>query len=138
MSFGAAAATRAPRADAPCPCGSGETYGGCCGPVHRGELALTAEALMRSRYTAFAIGDERHLLATWHPRTRPSDSAPDRTLTWTGLEIVATEAGGIDDDTGVVEFRAHWRTSAERGILHERSRFERVRGRWMYLDGDVS
>lgn len=133
--FGAAAAVRTPRDDTPCPCGSGETYGGCCGPVHRGAAAPTAEALMRSRYTAFAIGDERHLLLTWHPRTRPREAALEPGLQWTRLEVVATQGGGAEEATGVVEFRAHWRAAGESGILHERSRFARVRGRWTYVDG---
>lgn len=135
MSFGAAAARRGPAEDAPCPCGGDVTYGGCCAPILRGANAETAEALMRSRYTAFAIGDVRHLLATWHPRTRPETLEIDARLRWTRLEIVSTEAGSDDQDSGVVEFRAHWQEARQVGVLHERSRFARVRGRWCYLDG---
>ena len=97
---------------APCPCGSGTAYAACCGPLHDGAPAATAEALMRSRYTAYALGRTDHVFRTWHPRTRPDDLAPDPGVTWTGLEVLATEAGGPDDDRGVVEFRAHFRTAA--------------------------
>lgn len=93
---------------------------------------------MRSRYTAFAVGDARHLLGTWHPRTRPETLALDAGLTWVRLEIVATEDGGPEDRDGVVEFRAHWREGRERGTLRERSRFERALGRWWYVDGDAA
>jgi SEC-C motif-containing protein len=86
---------------------------------------------MRSRYAAYVLGDERYLLATWHPRTRPgsASSAPG----WQGLEVLDTRGGGPEDPTGEVDFVAH---HAE-GDLHERSRFERRAGRWLYVDGDV-
>ena len=92
---------------------------------------------MRSRYAAFALGRTDHVFRTWHPRTRPGDVTPDPGVTWTGLEVLATQAGGADDDTGVVEFRAHLRTSAGPQVLHETSRFERRGGRWVYVVGDV-
>src|SRR5579859_5003628 len=55
----------------PCPCGSGRPYPQCCGPLHTGGAAPDAQSLMRSRYCAFVLCDERYLLATWHPSTRP-------------------------------------------------------------------
>ncbi|MFC9561006.1 YchJ family protein [Agromyces sp. NPDC056965] len=121
-----------------CPCRSGSTFGECCGPL----LARTADAptavqLMRSRYTAFAIGDAEYLRATWHPETRPADLDLDDETTWLALEIVATERGGPFDRDGEVEFRATHRSEGERGVLHERSRFLREDGRWFYVDGDV-
>lgn len=92
---------------------------------------------MRSRYTAYVLGRTEHVLRTWHPRTRPDEvtSAP---LTWLGLEIVRTEGGTADDDTGVVEFVARYR-DAGGGVetLHETSRFERRGGRWVYVEGDL-
>jgi SEC-C motif-containing protein len=126
--------------DARCPCLSGETYGGCCGPLHRGERdAATAEALMRSRYSAFAVGDAAYLRATWHPTTRPASLELDTGLQWRRLDVAGTSAGGPFDDAGVVEFVAHHRdtTTGERGRLHEVSRFVREGGRWFYVDGDV-
>ena len=112
--------------DSPCPCGGGD-YAGCCAAYLRRESwPAIAEALMRSRYTAFALGDSEYLLRTWHPRTRPDDVRPDPGTRWTGLRILAAEA-----DT--VEFVASW----EGGAMHEVSRFEQRAGRWVYVDGEV-
>lgn len=87
---------------------------------------------MRSRYTAYAVGHLDHLFRTWHPRTRPEDIAPDEGLAWTSLEIVEVLDG---DEEGYVEFRAYWSVRDQSGCLHERSRFVRRAGRWVYLDG---
>lgn len=115
-----------------CSCGSGETYDACCGPVVRNERwADTAEELMRSRYTAYVLDDVDHLFRTWHPATRPDDLESLAHVEWTGLEIVEVVDGGPADEEGVVEFRASHRG----GVLHERSRFVRRAGRWVYLDG---
>jgi len=120
-----------------CPCRRGDEYAVCCGPLLAGDRpAATAEALMRSRYTAFAEGDADYLLRSWHSSTRPARLDLDETR-WQFLEIVRTERGGLFDDTGVVEFVAHYRTSAGRGVLHEVSRFTREDGQWRYLDGDL-
>jgi SEC-C motif-containing protein len=97
---------------------------------------VTAEELMRSRYAAYAVGDLDHVFRTWHPRTRPDDLSLAQGLTWTGLEVLDTVAGGPDDDTGIVEFRASYTvaSAADRtGVLHERSTFERRAGRWVYV-----
>ncbi|GAA4413703.1 YchJ family protein [Fodinibacter luteus] len=126
-----------------CPCGGvprGAALSACCGPVVSGERTpTTAEALMRSRYTAYALGAGDHLFRTWHPRTRPDDTRPDPRVRWEGLEVVAVGAGSVDDTEGVVEFRARWVSvddgPVRRGELHERSRFVRRAGRWVYLDG---
>ena len=125
-----------------CPCGGvpqGSPYGSCCGPLVAGEaIAPTAEALMRSRYTAYAVGAGNHLFRTWHARTRPADVDPDDRVRWVGLDVLDCVAGGSDDDEGVVEFRAHWVSDdggpVRRGEVHERSRFVRRAGRWVYLD----
>ncbi|MFF4708168.1 YchJ family protein [Streptomyces sp. NPDC001288] len=123
----------APDPARPCPCGLPEPYAGCCGRFHRGEAAApTAERLMRSRYSAFVERDEPYLLRTWHPRTRPVRLDLDPGMRWTGLEILATADGTAFHTTGTVEFRASYRG----GSLHERSRFERVDGAWVYVDGD--
>lgn len=121
--------------DARCPCLSGLTYGECDGPLHRGErVAPTAVQLMRSRYSAFALGDSAYLLATWHPSTRPADLEIDPAVRWYRLDIVASSAGGPLDATGTVEFTAYHRTETGRDSQHEVSRFVREDGRWFYLD----
>lgn len=92
---------------------------------------------MRSRFTAFALGDVDHLLATWHPSTRPADVDIDPEVRWYRLDVESVTGGGPFDDRGEVAFRAHHRSSGGRGVLSERSRFVRVDGRWLYLDGVV-
>jgi SEC-C motif domain protein len=121
----------------PCPCGLSEPFDACCGR-YLGEsdtAAPTAEALMRSRYTAFARGDVEHLLRTWHPATRPTTLTLDPSIRWTHLEVLDRVGGGIFDTDGVVEFRAHHREGQQRGVLHERSHFVREAGQWLYRDG---
>ncbi len=124
-------------ADAVCPCGSKRSYGDCCGPLHSGGAAPTAERLMRSRYSAFVLEDDAYLLRSWHPSTRPPHVEFDHDLAWRRLQIVDTVAGGERDDAGIVEFRAAFRDGTGVDSLHERSRFTRVDGAWVYLDGDL-
>jgi SEC-C motif-containing protein len=122
-----------------CPCGSGVPYAGCCGPLHSGAAeAVTAEELMRSRYAAYAVGELGYVFRTWHPRTRPGSIEPDPELTWTGLRILDVVAGGPADDFGEVAFEAAYDRDGRSGLLHERSRFERRRGRWVYVEGELT
>lgn len=89
---------------------------------------------MRSRYTAFALHDEAHLLRSWHPSTRPASVQLVAAQRWTGLEVLATVAGELLDQEGEVEFRAHYERRGRAGVLHELSRFVRDdAGRWVYL-----
>lgn len=128
---------RVPADDAPCPCGWGEPYGRCCGALHRGEReATTAEALMRSRYSAFAVGDAAYLLRSWHPGTRPAALDLDDDVRWLHLAVTAVERGGPFDDEGVVAFEAVARADGRRHVQGERSRFVREGGRWVYVDGE--
>lgn len=124
---------------APCPCCSGWPYADCCAPWHAGGDAPTAEALMRSRYSAFARGDAAHLIRTSDAATRatlrPGDFRAAFALVWARLEVVATAAGGVDDAEGVVRFRAHYRGPDGDGVLEETSRFRREAGAWVYRDG---
>ena len=121
-----------------CPCGSGEPFGRCCLALHRGERqAGTAEQLMRARYSAYAVGDLGYVWQTWHPRTRPPALPVDAGPAWTGLEILETVDGGSEDQSGDVEFRAHFRDGGRAGALHERSRFAVRARRWFYVDGDL-
>ncbi|MET7917940.1 YchJ family metal-binding protein [Streptomyces avermitilis] len=118
---------------ASCPCGLPETYETCCGRFHSGAAAApTAVLLMRSRYCAFARQDEAYLLRTWHPRTWPAEVDFDPRMRWTGLEILETTQGSAFHSAGTVTFRASYRG----GALQERSRFERVGGAWVYVDGE--
>ncbi|MFI7547062.1 YchJ family protein [Actinoplanes sp. NPDC049599] len=115
-----------------CPCGLGQPYGECCGPAHRGHAPATAVGLMRSRYTAFTLDDAAYVLRSWHPDTRPADVEPDAGLRWTRLDVLDTTGGGLFDAEGVVEFRAHYRDAGRPGVMHERSRFVRHDGQWVY------
>ncbi|TDD90864.1 hypothetical protein E1202_07060 [Saccharopolyspora karakumensis] len=120
-----------------CPCGLGEPYGRCCGPLHAGEReAATAEQLMRSRYSAFAVGDADHLLRTWHPKTRPAELDLDPAQRWLRLEILSRTGGGPFDTEGTVDFRALYRLDGATGSLTEHSRFTRRGKSWLYVDGD--
>jgi SEC-C motif-containing protein len=96
---------------------------------------------MRSRYSAFAVGDADYLLATWHPNTRPADLELDPGLRWFRLDILGRTGGGVLDSEGTVEFEARYRmrpatpdTSPTSGSQRENSRFRRVDGRWFYVD----
>lgn len=115
-----------------CPCGTGRPFDACCGPLHAGGSVATAEALMRSRYTAFALGDRAYLLRSWHSTTRPRSLVLDPGQEWVGLTVLSAR-GGLLDAEGTVAFRARWRHGAETGVLAETSRFVREDGRWVYL-----
>jgi SEC-C motif domain protein len=119
-----------------CPCGTGLPLAECCGRLHDGTAtAATAEQLMRSRYSAFVLGDPAYLLATWHPSTRPRRLDLDGDVRWTGLEVLATTGGSLLAAEGTVEFRAHYVVGGREGAQHENSRFSRDGGQWRYVDG---
>ncbi|MCU0756288.1 MAG: hypothetical protein MUE46_14370 [Xanthomonadales bacterium] len=120
-----------------CPCDSRKPYAACCGPLHHGLPAPNAERLMRSRYSAYVLCLLPYLRATWHPSTRPADlrlDPPNRRV-WLGLKV--QQHTQIDADHAIVAFSARSRVSGEVQRLDERSRFERVDGRWLYVDGDI-
>jgi len=122
-----------------CPCGSGQPYAACCGRLHAGaQAALTAEALMRSRYSAYVMGLEPYLLGTWHAATRPPalNLADEAGTKWLGLEIKRRQT--IDNSHAVVEFVARYRIAGRGHRLHEISNFVREDGRWFYVDGQVN
>jgi SEC-C motif-containing protein len=128
--------------DAPCPCGSGETYRACCGPRHSGlKPAETAEQLMRSRYSAYVLGNANYLVATRHPEFREANEMQGiqstlRGLRWKSLEIVSA-SGGPGDSEGSVEFRAAYTVNLKPQMMHERSSFRHENGRWYYCDGVI-
>lgn len=135
-----------------CPCG-GRTFADCCAQFLSGaQLPTNAEALMRSRYTAYALRDEAYLRATWHHSTLPAPGLfdADEGLTWLGLEVKSdlrlrkrkearnaapTEAEASDASTDRVEFVARYKVGGRAHRLHEVSRFVREQGRWFYVDG---
>ncbi|WP_062375617.1 YchJ family protein [Halomonas sp. KX33721] len=120
-----------------CPCGSDKPFDTCCQPYHQGRiLPPTPEALMRSRYTAFALNQRDYLLATWHSSTRPQQLPLDSDTQWVALDIVA--APTVQNDQGSVHFRATFRESGGWHVLEEVSRFVREEGRWWYIDGTPS
>ena len=124
-----------------CPCGSGKSYDGCCGPYHaRRSDPPTAEALMRSRYSAYVLGDAKYLYRSWDEQTRPSlpslRAMPP--VHWLGLTVERRQAGGQDDEQGTVTFVARYLDGGRVVELAETSRFRRRNGKWVYVDGDVS
>lgn len=137
--------------DLTCPCRVREAeplrYADCCGLWHeglgRGGHAPTPEALMRSRYSAYALLQGRgpapralhdYLMRTWHPSTAPGDLELGP-MQWTGLDVRHQETSG---DAGVVEFEAHHKVNGRAGQLHELSRFVREGGAWLYVDGVIA
>ncbi len=129
--------TTATDAGQACPCGSGSAFAACCGLyLDGGANAPTAEALMRSRYSAYTLGRADYLQQTWHPTRRPDSLSLDPAQNWLGLKIVRAERGGMGDDEGVVEFVARFKVAGRGHRLHEISRFEKVGDCWLYLDGE--
>ena len=119
-----------------CPCQSGKPFVDCCQPLlQRSERAATAEALMRSRYTAFTLLDEDYLRHSWHPDYCPENVHLNEDTRWLGLSIKKTVAGKADDETGEVEFVARSKNKGKASRLHENSRFSRYQERWVYMDG---
>ncbi|HEY2929988.1 YchJ family protein [Piscinibacter sp.] len=124
--------------DTPCPCGSALAYRTCCARFHGGPLHLqapSADALMRSRYSAFVLGRHDYLLATWHATTRPASLEADPPgMKWLGLDL--RHHVQQDADHATVEFVARSKLGGRAHRLHEVSRFVREDGRWYYVDGE--
>jgi len=121
-----------------CPCGSNGSYDDCCGRyLDAGESPPTAEALMRSRYTAYTLMREPYLLASWYPATRPASLALGQgpAVNWLGLEVKRHEQP--DSEHAIVEFVARYKIGGRAHRLHETSRFVREDDRWFYVDGDA-
>lgn len=131
----------APSSD--CPCGSGFALADCCGPYLAGTATPpTAEALMRSRYTAHVRGAVDYLIQTWHPRERAAGLREDLLamggrIRWLGLEVLSTHQGQEGDKLGKVTFKASYLEDGKRASHQERSRFARHQGRWVYVDGTI-
>ncbi len=142
--FAAAASSRPMHTRAPCPCGGNTLFTDCCGRWLGGAAqaepaecrpAPDAAALMRSRYSAFVLGDAPYLLATWHASTRPPSLSFEAGLRWLGLQVRQHQL--IDANHAMVEFVARSKLGGRAHRLHEISRFVREHGRWFYVDGDL-
>jgi len=127
----------------PCPCGKGSTYQACCQRFHsETERPLTAEQLMRSRFSAFAEGLVPYLLQTRHPSKRSIDNAEQlqescNNTHWVRLEIHKHKNGGRNDTEGFVSFSAHYVENGQPGALSENSRFLKEDEQWYYVDGNI-
>jgi SEC-C motif domain protein len=126
-----------------CICGTGKDFDACCGPLIEGAAATTAEALLRSRYTAFAMGKTDYLVDTLTPELRDSFDLVEAESTaagaqWQGLEVRSVVAGGPDDETGEIEFVASFRLRDEARVHHELSQFRREDGRWLCAGGQTN
>ncbi|WP_430461645.1 YchJ family protein [Thalassolituus sp. LLYu03] len=118
-----------------CPCGSGLDYRDCCEPLHQGVKAASPEALMRSRYSAFALELSDYLLNSWDARTRPAELTLQPDTRWFRLDV---QDSGAQGDEGFVRFTAYFREGDEWLQLSERSRFALAEdGYWRYLDGNA-
>lgn len=119
-----------------CLCNSGRPYASCCEPLHFGHPATDAKALMRSRYTAYALNMSDYILGTWHPDTRPSSLAPNEpSIKWLGLTIINHEQLSATDET--VAFIARYKVGGDRAErMHEISRFKKHSQRWFYVSGN--
>ncbi len=121
-----------------CFCDSELPFAQCCEPLLLGQrMAPTAQALMRSRYSAYASGNLAYLQKTWHPTTRPSTLTLDPLQRWLGLKIKYCKDGGPNDEQGVVSFVARFKLGSKGYALREVSEFQRVNGAWLYLQGQL-
>ena len=124
-----------------CACGSGKPFAECCQPILDGGVrAATAEQLMRSRYCAYSLHRIDYLRASWHADTCPDD-LDEREMAqvkWQELRILDCQAGGVDDHSGTVTFRARFKINGKACHLQETGRFVRQDGHWLYLDGDIA
>lgn len=121
-----------------CCCGSGKSFTECCERYLSGNvLPPSAEALMRSRYTAYTQLNEDYLLATWHPSTRPAllDLTDETPTKWIGLDV--KRHAQQDEHHAIVEFVARYKVNGKAHRLHEVSRFVQEAGHWFYVDGDI-
>ncbi len=116
-----------------CPCGWGDPYAECCGRYHGGEAAPTAEALMRSRYSAFVLENPDYLLQTWAAENRPADLELDPDIEWQRLVVLDRTGGGPFENQGTVSFEAWYRHQGVREVQREDSVFRLDQGRWVYV-----
>lgn len=125
-----------------CPCGSGLSYTACCEPIISGKKdSLTAQELMRSRYTAFTQANTDYLMRSHSVKTRPVKERKSiekwaKSVVWMGLTIIQTQAGEASDELGYVEFKALYLENGKPQQIHEKSLFQRENGKWVYVSGE--
>jgi len=121
-----------------CFCGSLKEFTECCSPIISGaRKAVTAEELMRSRYSAFTLANGDYLMKSHHSKTRnPKDKKNieswAKSVSWVKLEILNYTKGQKTDDFGTVEFKAFYFERGQMGVIHENSTFHRENGIWFY------
>jgi SEC-C motif domain protein len=125
-----------------CPCGSTQTFEKCCEALISGEPAATAEALMRSRYSAFVLGKLDYIQKTCAGEAALTFDRAElqRSLTrteWLGLEIKEIEAGGAGDTSGFVTFTVSFRQGGRLFTQTEKSEFRRIGSEWRYCKGEL-
>ncbi len=124
-----------------CPCGSGQLFANCCEPIISGKKeALTAQELMRSRYTAFTQANVDYLMRSHSVKTRPIKERKSiekwaKSVIWMGLTIIQAQAGDANDEIGYVEFKALYLENWKPQQIHEKSLFQRENGIWVYVSG---
>jgi len=121
-----------------CPCHSGQPYEACCQPLHLGLPAPTAERLMRSRYSAYALKNKDYLQSSWHASTRPDNLTEENLqgIKWLSLEIIDTKSQ--DAHNATVTYKAKFRTLGKKTqTLHEKSHFLLENGFWFYVNGEM-
>lgn len=126
-----------------CPCCSGQSYEQCCEPLLLGQVrAATAEALMRSRYTAYTLAEIDYVFKTSGPRVRKEFDAESsrkwaQSAEWKGFEIRHAEGGAEQDSQAVIEFVAHYQIEKSDFEHHEIAEFGRIDGEWRFMDGKM-
>ncbi|NCN43120.1 MAG: zinc chelation protein SecC [Thiomicrospira sp.] len=122
-----------------CPCGTKKNYADCCEPLHLGQAtAKTAEALMRSRYSAYVFENEAYLLKTWSETTKPGQISFEKGLVWKKLRVLKTQKGQAKDTDGKVWFKASYQLADQKGMMSEKSFFIRdAQSQWVYVSGEL-
>lgn len=123
-----------------CPCGSGFLYTECCEPLHNGAKADSAEAVMRARYSAYALEQIHYLEKSTHPDCRDEfdlDASRQWAASshWNGIDIRQTKQ--ISPKETLVEFVARYETRGTEQIHHEIAKFELVKGNWYFSEGEL-
>ncbi|MBD1554211.1 YchJ family protein [Pseudomonas sp. C2L12B] len=126
----------------PCPCGSGDLLEACCGRFHARAGAPDAQTLMRSRYSAYVLGNVDYLVATTLPAQQPgldrqAMAGWSASATWLGLEVHSTQTLGGKPEHAFVSFTARWHDATGEHSHHERSAFVQQTGQWYFIDPNV-